>query len=59
MKNDEEHSLLHALKRIELTLNEIQKTLRALADSQGDVIDSLYGIEASAPDGNSNEEDRH
>lgn len=59
MKNNEERTLLHALKQIELTLIEIQRTLRAMMDAQGDVIDSLYGIEARAPDEKSNEEDRY
>ena len=47
MKNKEE--LLLILQRIENTLNDVHRTLRALADSQGDVIDSVYKIEAETP----------
>lgn len=47
MKNNEE--LLLILNRIEATLNDVHRTLRALADSQGDVIDSVYKIESTAP----------
>lgn len=47
MENNEE--LLLILNRIEATLNDVHRTLRALADSQGDVIDSVYKIEATAP----------
>lgn len=47
MENNEE--LLLILKRIEAMLHDVHKLMLALTDSQGDVIDSVYKIEAAAP----------
>lgn len=47
MENNEE--LLLILKRIEAMLHDVHKLILALTDSQGDVIDSVYKIEATAP----------
>lgn len=44
MDNYKESLLI--LKRIEKVLNEVHRLLLALTDSQGDVIDSVYKIEA-------------
>lgn len=57
MENNEE--LLLILKRIEALLHDVHKMTLALSDSQGDVIDSVYKIEATAPLETPNENGDH
>ena len=48
---------IEILQRIEASLLSMHSILQAMADSQGDVIDSLYRIESNLPPEKTHEED--
>lgn len=48
---------IEILQRIEASLLSMHTILQAMADSQGDVIESLYRIESNLPSEKTHEED--